>query len=61
MRSRAAPARLHGAPPAAPSVAAGSRTSNDVIRRWARAQGHRVANRGRIPGHIRAEYEDAHR
>ncbi|WP_424923364.1 Lsr2 family DNA-binding protein [Actinocrispum wychmicini] len=42
-------------------MAAGSRTSNDVIRRWARAQGHRVANRGRIPGHIRAEYEDAHR
>lgn len=34
--------------------------SNQVLRAWAQANGHKVSTRGRIPEDIRSAYERAH-
>ena len=36
------------------------RERSSEIREWARQHGHKVSERGRIPGNIIAEYEAAH-
>ena len=36
------------------------RERSSEIREWARQRGHKVSERGRIPGNIIAEYEAAH-
>ncbi|MEU3400829.1 Lsr2 family DNA-binding protein [Streptomyces filamentosus] len=39
---------------------AGSTTSREAIRQWARSQGYDVPDRGRIPGHVIQAWEQAH-
>lgn len=34
--------------------------SNEILRTWAQANGHRVSTRGRIPEEIRSAYEQVH-
>lgn len=35
--------------------------TNSEIRAWARGRGYEIGDKGRIPGHIRAHYDEAHR
>lgn len=35
-------------------------SSPQTIREWARAQGHEVSDRGRVPASVVSAYEDAH-
>ncbi|MDQ2698261.1 MAG: Lsr2 family protein [Actinomycetota bacterium] len=37
-----------------------SSSDADTIRQWARANGHKVSDRGRIPQSVRDAYESAH-
>lgn len=42
-----------------PNTARGQRPGNNEIRAWARDRGHQIAERGRIPAAIVAEYQQA--
>jgi hypothetical protein len=58
------PAKGAGRPVArgtASRAAAASKEHLARVREWAKSQGHHVADRGRIPTNIVAEYEAAHR
>ena len=37
-----------------------SSSDADTVRQWARANGHKVSDRGRIPASVREAYEAAH-
>lgn len=45
-----------------PRKSSGSKTSSDAskVREWARANGHEVGERGRIPSEVREAYAAAH-
>lgn len=51
---------VRGTKRASPVVTANGATSAQV-RAWARRQGHQVAQGGRLPAHVIAAYEAAHR
>ena len=51
--------RQKGSAPAATATAV-SRSATGEVRKWAKAQGHAVPERGRIPNDILALYEAAH-
>lgn len=52
-------ARQKGSAPA-PATTAVSRSASGEVRKWAKAAGHAVPDRGRIPNDILALYEAAH-
>ncbi|WP_445402059.1 histone-like nucleoid-structuring protein Lsr2 [Streptomyces sp. LE64] len=43
------------------ATAAGSSQDTAQIRAWAKENGHKVNDRGRVPADVRQAYEDAHR
>ncbi|HEY0637605.1 MAG TPA: Lsr2 family protein [Pseudonocardiaceae bacterium] len=49
-----------GSAPASTSRGGRSRAETEAIREWARANGHEVADRGRIPGRVIDAYSAAH-
>jgi hypothetical protein len=46
--------------PARGTARRSSSSDADAIRQWARANGHKVSDRGRIPASVREAYEAAH-
>lgn len=55
------PARARGPQKRVTKVAGKGRDYLDAVRRWARENGHSVADRGRIAASIIDEYEAAHK
>lgn len=49
-----------GKPTSTPSAPAVDREQTRAIREWARQQGHDLADRGRIPGHVIQAFDEAH-
>jgi hypothetical protein len=43
-----------------PAMPAAKRHDQSAVREWARAQGMKVSDRGRIPADVLAQYEAAH-
>ncbi|MFJ8961999.1 Lsr2 family protein [Lentzea sp. NPDC102401] len=61
--ARSTRGRAKKSPSATRTVVAESRTKEQTkaIRDWAKANGHELSDRGRIPTHIIEEFEKAHR
>lgn len=38
-----------------------TKEQSQAIRQWAKANGHELSDRGRIPAHVIEEFEKAHR
>lgn len=59
-RAPAPPAQRRGGRPAAARAAAGDRQRVQDIREWARANGHKVSERGRLSAAVVQAYDAAH-